>query len=177
MLKKSLRYGCGIAVLSLSFLVAGAFGAVAAEPVLLKESGDWSAYVLSEGGQKICYMVSSPVKMEGKYGSRGNVYVMITHNVTENTRDTFSFISGYTYKDKSSVTASVDGKSFDLFTQADTAWTPDASVDIEIVKSLKKGSKLVIEGASARGNATKDTFSLKGSGEAYKEISKACDLM
>lgn len=176
MLRKSLKLGCGATFLVIYAMIFASAPVAAASPVLLKESGDWSAYVMSEGGQKICYMVSSPVKMEGKYGSRGSVYAMITHNVTENTRDTFSFISGYTYKDKSSVTASVDGKSFDLFTQEDTAWTPDASVDLQIVKSLKKGSKLVVEGTSSKGNATKDTFSLKGSGEAYKEILKACGL-
>lgn len=173
MLEKYLRYGFLIGVVFVS-----SFGAAvqAAEPELIKESGNWSAYTLQEGGQKVCYMVSSPTNAQGKYDSRGEVYALITHRPAQNTRDVFSYISGYTYKAGSGATAAVDGNKFELFTQDDTAWTPDAAADAKLVGAIRKGSKLVIQGSSSRGTLTTDTYSLKGSGGAYAAISKACGV-
>lgn len=148
----------------------------AAEPVLLGEYGNWSAYTLQEGGQKACYMVSAPVNAQGNYSSRGEVYALITHRPAQNTRDVFSYITGYSYKSGSNAKAKVDSKSFDLFTQDDTAWTPDAAADAALVQSIRKGSKLVVQGTSSRGTLTTDTYSLKGSGDAYSAISKACGV-
>jgi hypothetical protein len=91
--------------------------------------------------------------------------------------DVFTFISGYTYKARSTVTLSVDGgKPFILFTKDDSAWAPSGAMDGQITKAIRKGAKMVVKGASSRGTKTIDTFSLKGAGAAYRDIARACDL-
>lgn len=148
--------------------------AQASEPKLLSTHNDWSAYTFEENGSKVCYMASTPRKAEGKYTQRGEIYALITHRPAENTKDVFSYITGYKYKTGSDVSVKVDGKKYTLFTQDDTAWAPDAQSDRDLAKAIQAGSTMIVQGVSGRGTKTKDTFSLKGSTAAYKAISRAC---
>ncbi|MGE4313436.1 MAG: invasion associated locus B family protein [Pseudobdellovibrionaceae bacterium] len=146
------------------------------DPQLLGKHGAWSAYTLEEDGKKVCYMVSRPIKDEGKYAKRGDIFALITHRPAENTRDVFSYMTGYKYKPGSDVTVSIDTTDFSLFTNDETAWAPDPATDTRIAAGIQKGSKMVVKGTSSRGTLTTDTFSLKGSGAAYEAISKACGV-
>lgn len=148
----------------------------AAQPQQIAKSGDWTSYVLLERGNKVCYMVSKPVKAQGKYTNRGEIFALITHRPSENTKDVFSYITGYTYKQGSDATVTIDGKRYVLFTQDDTAWAPDAAADSRLAAAIQKGSSMVVKGTSARGTLTSDTYSLKGSGAAYSAITKECGV-
>lgn len=170
---KKIIFLSSVVILGVSSFVAPS---QAAEPEKISQSSDWTAYVLQEGGGKICYMVSQPTDKKGNYSSRGDIFALITHRPKENTRDVFSYISGYSYKDGSETTVTLDGKKFNLFTQDDTAWAPDAETDSKLAAAIKNGSKMVVQGTSSRGTLTTDTFSLKGATAAYKAINKACGL-
>ena len=146
----------------------------ASGPKKIGDFGDWSAYSFLENGKKVCYMVSSPKTDEGNYTRRGDIYTLVTHRPSENTRNVFSYIGGYPYKADSEVKVRIDGKTYNLFTYEETAWAPDGSTDNSIVQALKKGSKMVVKGTSKRGTLTTDTYSLKGSTSAHDAISKAC---
>lgn len=150
--------------------------AMASEPSLIGEFGQWSAYVFDENGGKVCYMAAKPDKAEGKYSKRGDVVALITHRPAEGTKNVFSYMSGYGYQKGSNVDLAVDGKKFSLFTQNDMAWAADAAADASLTEAIKKGSKMVVEGVSGRGTETKDTFSLSGSTKAYEAITTACGL-
>lgn len=156
-----------------SLLSAPAF---ASEPRLIGTYGDWSSYAFEESGNKVCYMASQPTKAEGNYTKRGDVFALITHRPAEGTKNVFSYITGYSYKSGSDVTVMVDGQRFTLFTQGETAWTPDAETDNRLSEALRKGSKLTVKGTSSRGTLTTDTFSLKGSGAAHDAINRECGV-
>ncbi len=159
---------CSLALISVN--------ANAAQPQQIGKYGDWTSYVLMEGGNKVCYMVSKPTKAQGKYTNRGEIFALITHRPSENTKDVFSYITGYTYKQGSDATITIDGKTYILFTQDDTAWAPDAAADSKLALAIQRGSKMVVKGTSTRGTLTTDTYSLKGSGSAYKAITKECGV-
>ncbi|MFA7276990.1 MAG: invasion associated locus B family protein [Pseudobdellovibrionaceae bacterium] len=162
----------------LSLLLLSPAMAYAASPVPLGQFGKWSAYALDEENDKACYMVSTPLKAEGAYTKRGTVYAIITHRPAENTRDEFSFMAGYPYKEGSVVKMTIDGMAYNLKGGSnEAAFSADATTDQKIAAAVLKGSKLVVEGASARGTRTKDTFSLSGTGDAYKAISTACNVI
>lgn len=150
--------------------------AQAAEPKLIGEHGDWSAYVFMENNNKVCYMVSQPKKTSGNYTKRGEVYALVTHRPAEKSKNVFSYIAGYTYKPGSEVTVSVNNHNFRLFTQDDSAWASDEATDNKITDAIKRGSSLVIKGASSRGTETTDTFGLSGSSSAFKAISSECGV-
>lgn len=138
--------------------------------------GNWTAYVFTEDGKKVCYMASQPTKAEGNYSKRGEVHALVTHRPAEGTKNVFSYITGYAYKPGSDVTVTIDSERFTLFTQDDTAWAPDAATDEKLAQALRKGSRLVVKGTSSRGTQTTDTFGLKGSGAAHDAIAKECGI-
>ncbi len=167
-----------LSLLALTAITTIGFGGVASAqtPNLIGNFGDWAAYSFTENGNKVCYMVSQPKKAEGNYSKRGDVFALITHRPSENTKNVFSYITGYTYKDGSDVTVDVNNQKFTLFTQKDMAWAPDQDSDNKIADAVRKGVNLVVKGTSSRGTLTEDTFSLKGSGGAHDAISKDCGV-
>ncbi|MCB9987885.1 MAG: hypothetical protein H6868_00970 [Rhodospirillales bacterium] len=158
------------------FSLISAGSALASEPRLIGTYGDWSAYVFEENGGKVCYMASQPKKAEGNYTRRDQPYALLTHRPSEGSKDVFSYITGYLYKTGSDATVTIDSKKFTLFTQDDTAWAPDAATDGEIAAAIRKGSKMVVKGTSARGTLTTDTYGLSGSGAAHDAINKECGM-
>ena len=119
-------------------------------------------------------MTSQPIKQQGNYTQRGQVYAMFTHRPGDQKRDTVSCIAGYIYKTGSEVTAKVDGKTFHMFTQGDAAWTPDEDDDRRLASAIQRGRDMIVQGTSSRGTLTTDTYSLKGSSAAYRAITRAC---
>lgn len=156
------------------FSALSAGSAHANEPELIGRHGDWMAYKFMENGSKVCYMASQPTSAKGNYSKRGDVFALVTHRPSENTRNVFSYITGYTYKADSEVTVEIGKETFTLFTDNDRAWTPDDTTDQALSAAMRKGSKMVIKGESSRGTKTTDTFSLKGSGAAHDAITKEC---
>jgi len=158
------------------FFAGVAPSAQASEPRLIGTYGSWSAYVFTEDGKKVCYMASQPTSAEGNYTRRGDIFALVTHRPAEGTKDVFSYITGYTYKPGSDATVKIDGNTFTLFTQDETAWTPDAETDKKLAQAIRAGNSLIVKGTSSRGTLTTDTFSLKGSGAAHDAISQECGI-
>ena len=163
------------ALVVLGLLVIGQ-QAVAAEPRSLGKYSDWEAFVFMEEGNKVCYMASQPKKAEGNYTRRGDIFALITHRPSENTKNVFSYIAGYPYKPGSDATIKVNGSTFNLFTQDETAWAPDTVTDNKLADAVKRGSNMIVKGTSTRGTLTTDTFGLSGSSAAYDAISKECGV-
>lgn len=136
--------------------------------------GAWTAYTYDEEGGKVCYMAATPSESKGDYTKRGTVYAMVTHR--PGASGVFSYMTGYEYAKGAKVTLSIDGAPTVLYGAGEVAWAPNEAADAKLVAALQKGSKMKVEGASARGTATVDTFSLKGSGSAYAAISKECNV-
>ena len=148
----------------------------ASEPRQIGAFGDWSAHTFEDNGHKVCFMSSQPKKDEGKYKKRGEIFAFITHWAGDNAKNVFSVSAGYTYQSGSDVTVKIDDKSFTLFTKGEMAWTKDQDTDNAITEALLKGSKMVIKGKSLRGTPTVDTYSLKGSADAYRAIGAECGM-
>lgn len=143
-------------------------------PTQIGVFGDWKAYSFVDQGSKVCFMSSQPKKQEGKFTKRGEVFFFITHWAGEKTKDVVSVSAGYPYKEGSEASVVIDGKTFSLFTEGETAWAKDSTTDQDIASAVRKGSKLSVKGVSKRGTQTTDTYGLKGSADAYKKISEEC---
>ena len=144
------------------------------EPKLLGTTGDWSAYSFKENGNDVCYILSSPKKAVGNYKKRGEIFALVTHRPAEKSFDVFSVMSGYDYKDDSTVTVTIDKQKFVLFSHNDSAWAPDQATDTRLAAALRKGKSMVVTGTSSKGSSTTDTYGLKGIGPAFDTIDKAC---
>ena len=92
-------------------------------PDVIGTYGNWNALSFTDnGGGKVCFMASLPKQQIGVSGKkRGKVQFFITHWAADKTRNTVSVSAGYAYKSGSKVTVSVDGKSYTLLTDGETA--------------------------------------------------------
>lgn len=166
-----------------AFLTITPAAYAASAPVSLGTYGDWSAAYFLDGEAKVCYMQSKPVEQKGAEGrARGPVFLFVTHWQAEKTKNVVSIAAGYPYKKGSRTTVRVDGQAFQMAAASDhktsqereMAWTEDQTTDDAMTQAMLKGSKVEVEGVSQRGTKTTDIYSLKGSAEAYRAISKEC---
>lgn len=145
-------------------------------PKIIGEYKSWTALKYKEKGKLVCFISSSPTRWSSKPKgvNRGDIYILVTHRPSFGTRDEVSVYVGYPFKKKSEAIASIDGKNFRLFTDEKTAWARDSKTDKKLVKAMRSGNQLVINGISSRGTKTKDIYSLLGFTSAHNVINRTC---
>ena len=86
-----------------------------------------------------------------------------------------SITSGYEYNNQNSINAT-SGKSkykFDI-DQENFAWISENKVEKKMIRTLKKGSRIMITGYNKSGSQTIDHYSLLGFTKAYNSAKKNC---
>ncbi|SVD96237.1 uncharacterized protein METZ01_LOCUS449091 [marine metagenome] len=134
----------------------------------------WIAVSFVEDGQRNCYIASAPTKEKGNYTKRGPAYVQITRRHHSDI-EVVSFQAGYRFKEESEVAVQIDGTSYKLFTDAETAWAYNEEGDRQLIESMRQGTRMLVIGTSWRGTKTTDTYSLIGFTKAHKKILDACN--
>ncbi|GAB3123322.1 invasion associated locus B family protein [Novispirillum itersonii] len=151
----------------------------AADTKTLGSFGPWSAYSFTENGKQVCYMAARPVKAEGNFASRGDIYALITHRPGQKSFNVFSIVAGYAYSTDSEeqVQVSIGKRNFKLFTQGERAWTHDDKTDLALTEAIRKGgAEMVVRGKSVRNAETTDTYALTGAAKALEAIDSACGV-
>ncbi len=150
--------------------------ALAKGPKLIGEYRDWDAYEYVEGGNTVCYVASTPKDSQPRNVRHGDVYAEVAQRPAQSVADEVSVYVGYDYRSDSPVTATIDGQTFELFTQGNAAWADDAEADRALVEAMMKGGSMVVRAISARGTNTTYTYSLLGFTAARAAIRQACDM-
>ncbi|RMF12315.1 MAG: hypothetical protein D6763_00960 [Alphaproteobacteria bacterium] len=136
---------------------------------------DWDAFKeIRANGEVTCYMISVPKNTAPKNVRRGEIYVIITHWPEAQIRSQVNVVVGYPFKEGSTASAIIDGRTHKMFTQGERAWAYDDKQDQEMTEAMKRGARLVVKGTSARGTNTTDTYSLSGFTAAHNAITQAC---
>ncbi|MEO1197762.1 MAG: invasion associated locus B family protein [Pseudomonadota bacterium] len=162
---------CALLGFSLSAAVAPA---VAQTAQALGQFRDWGAYVSGNGGSKMCFILSQPKDMEPKNVQRGDVFFYVTIRPGQGVRSEISIITGYNYRDGSSVTAEIGSDRFTLFTNQDAAWLDNAAEEERLITAMRAGQTMVIRGTSSRGTDTVDQYSLFGVSAALERAGEEC---
>lgn len=135
---------------------------------------DWQAHTYQEDGGTVCNMWSRPIAHEEGGRPRGDIFAFVTHRPKDgNRRDEVSLEMGYPADPKNPVTVKIGSKSWQFFVSDSSAFA-HSSDDAAIVKAMRAGNRMIIEGVSARGTKTKDTYSLSGFTKSLGAINKAC---
>ena len=134
----------------------------------------WSAMSFAEDEKTVCMMWSQPEKAEGKYKKRSEIFVFVTHRPSDKEMNKVSFETGYTFKDPSKVRVTIDGKAYTLYTDGSTAWSYNSKDDSRMVRAMRAGQTMIMEGSSTHSTPTRDTYSLGGFTAAHNAINKAC---
>lgn len=133
---------------------------------------DWRVIKENRGDQELCYMISTAIKSEGNYDSRGEAFFVVTDII--NDADEISVSSGFYYNKNSDVEISFGSKKFYLFPYKGLAFANDKSNDIDIIKEMQKHPDMLISGVSNKGKIANDTYSLIGFSQAYKKMKEIC---
>jgi hypothetical protein len=133
----------------------------------------WSAASFTNGSIRTCYAVSTPAESAPKNVRRGKIYAMVSRRSPEQADDLI-VVSGYPYKDGSPVQVSIGTSKFSLSTGNEFAWMPVGEGVGPLVEAMIGGQQMIVEGVSARGTETTDTYSLLGFTAAYKAMVKRC---
>ena len=162
-------------ILFLFVLIISSVSVASAKTKFIGTHKDWTAYSNKEKNGKTCFIASEPLKSSGKYdkSNRGKTYVFVT-NVKNGSTHEVSVVAGFNYKKNSKVKFIVDKNTTLLFPIEDRAWSESPKVDKILVRKMKKGNKLIIEGTSSPGNLITDHYSLSGFTKALSLIDKNC---
>ena len=135
---------------------------------------DWQAMTVTDESGKVCFAQSSPVLQAPKSNKR-DAKLFVAFRPVEKIINEVSVTGGYEFNNKNSVTAT-SGKNkfkFDIKEQG-FAWIADTKVEANMIKKMKKGSRIMITGYNQKGSQTIDHYSLLGFTKAYNTVKKAC---
>src|SRR5215203_2115193 len=146
------------------------------QPTLLGTYGDWGAYTAAPGGEKVCFALAKPKtsRTEPAGRKRDPAYIFISTRPAENVKNEVSVIIGYPFKPSSDATAEIGTAKFAMYTQNDGAWIKNVAEEARMIEAMRKGSDLTVKGASGRGTASTDQFSLKGLAQALDRADQEC---
>ena len=149
---------------------------LASEKIQIEKFNDWSVLRQETDAGRLCYITSEPIEKKGDYdkNNRGETRVFVTHGPGKAERDVVSIVAGYVFEKQSEVDLYVDGVKQLFFTLQDRAWSFGPDEDKKIIRNMKRGNKLTVEGVSSRGNKTIDIYSLSGFTKAKQMLDKIC---
>jgi invasion protein IalB len=145
----------------------------AEEVALLEKYKDWSAYA-SKASPKVCFAVSQPKDSKPSNVRRGPIYVYISHYPADKVTGEVSVKMGYPFAAGAKVTVTVGTDKFELFTKEEGAFVEKTEDEAKLVDAMKAGSSMRVQGRSARGTDTSDSYSLSGISDALDRIAKEC---
>src|SRR6266704_26208 len=105
---------------------------------------------------------------------RDPVFFFVASRPAENVRNEVSVIIGYAFKPATDATIEIGPAKFALYTQSDGAWIKNAAEEARLVDTMRKGTDLVVSGASSRGTESVDRYSLKGLSQALDRTAQEC---
>ena len=135
---------------------------------------DWESFILAQDGIKVCFAQSIPVVRAPKKLKRDPSRLFVSFRPTENIKNEVSVTNGYEFKLKAPVAAKSGKKTYDLFSKGRFAWVVENGDEIKLISTMKKASRLMIIGNSAKGEQTTDHYSMMGFTKAYKAAKKSC---
>lgn len=141
---------------------------------------DWSVFEAAGDANKVCWIVSQPVKSTALRGGqqvqvrRGDIFLMVAVRPGDGVKNEVSFIAGYPFRPGSNVEAKVGSTTLTMFTDGENAWLKSPDEDAKAVGAFKSGSEVEVRGTSSRGTTTVDTFSLLGFTAALDAAQSRC---
>ena len=156
------------------FLITSAYEARAEEIKKIGKFKNWETLIITKESGKVCFAQSIPFLQSPKKNPRDS-RLFVSFRPNEKITDEISITAGYIFNNKNSITAK-SGKNkykFDII-QEGFAWMADNKKEKKMIKTMKKGSIIMITGYNQNGSQTIDHYSLLGFTKAYKAAKKSC---
>ena len=150
------------------------YQATAEEVKKIGKFKDWETMVIKNDSELVCFAQSKPVLQSPKKNPR-EARLFVTFRPNKKILDEISITAGYEFNNKNSIIAR-SGKykyKFDI-SQEKFAWMADTKIEKKMIKTMKKGSRMMITGYNQEGSQTIDHYSLLGFTKAYGAAKKNC---
>ena len=135
---------------------------------------DWETVLLIDGTEKVCFAQSKPVLQSPK-GVTREARLFVTFRPNDKITDEISTTSGYEYNTQNTIRAKSGKKKYKFdIAQEGFAWIADNKVEKRMIKTMKKGSRIMVTGYNQSGSQTIDHYSLMGFTKAYTTAKKSC---
>ena len=135
---------------------------------------DWETIVIKSDSDLVCFAQTKPILQSPKNNPR-EARLFVTFRLNKKITNEISITAGYEFNNKNSIVAK-SGKQkyqFDI-SQDNFAWITDNKQENKMIKTMKKGSRIMITGYNQKGSQTIDHYSLLGFTKAYKATKANC---
>ena len=162
-----------ISVLLTLFTFLFSSNAFSDQPKSIGKYKSWEAFTYNGSNGKICFAQTIPLNRAPKNLKRDPSRLFVTFRKNEKIKNELSVTSGHMYK-KSSVMAKSGKNEFLFFSQGNFAWLIDGEEEFNLIKTMKRASKLSVTARTSTGTETKDMYSMMGFTNAYNTARKSC---
>ena len=135
---------------------------------------DWETLVLNKDNEKTCFAQTKPVLQAPKSDKR-EARLFVSFRPNDKILNEISTTSGYEFNSQNSILATSGKKKYKFDIAQDTfAWISSNNVEKKMIKTMKKGSRIMITAYNKSGSQTIDHYSLLGFTKAYNSAKKSC---
>ena len=147
---------------------------VAEEVKKIGKFKDWETMVIKKESTLVCFAQTKPVLQSPKNNPR-EARLFVTFRPNDKIFDEISITAGYEFNNKNSIIAKSGKKKYKFdITQENFAWMADNKKEKKMIKTMKKGSRIMVTGYNQKGSQTIDHYSLLGFTKAYSTAKKNC---
>ena len=138
------------------------------------KSKDWETLVLIKDDGLTCFAQTKPLLQSPKADKR-EARLFVSFRPGDKVADEISTTSGYEFNSQNSILAKSGKKKYKFdIVQDSFAWISSNKVEKKMIKTMKKGSRIMITAYNKSGSQTIDHYSLLGFTKAYNIAKKSC---
>ena len=135
---------------------------------------DWEALVLIKGNELTCFAQTKPVLQSPKANKR-EARLFVSFRPNDKVADEISITSGYEFNSQNSILATSGKKKYKFDIAKDGfAWVSSNKIEKKMIKTMKKGSRIMVTAYNKSGSQTIDHYSLLGFTKTYNIAKKSC---
>ena len=135
---------------------------------------DWETLVLIKDSGLTCFVQTKPVLQSPKTNKR-EARLFVSFRPSDKVTDEISTTSGYEFNIQNKILATSGKRKYVFDIAKDSfAWISSNKVEKKMIKTMKKGSRIMVTGYNKSGSQTIDHYSLLGFTKAYNASRKAC---
>ena len=166
-ISKKIIFFLGIFIFSINYVSAE-------ELKKIGKSKDWETLVLIKDDGLTCFAQTKPLLQSPKADKR-EARLFVSFRPSDKVADEISTTSCYEFNSQNSILAKSGKKKYKFdIVQDSFAWISSNKVEKKMIKTMKKGSRIMITAYNKSGSQTIDHYSLLGFTKAYNIAKKSC---
>ena len=166
-ISKKIIFFLGIFIFSINYVSAE-------ELKKIGKSKDWETLVLIKDDGLTCFAQTKPLLQSPKADKR-EARLFVSFRPSDKVADEISTTSGYEFNSQNSILAKSGKKKYKFdIVQDSFAWISSNKIEKKMIKTMKKGSRIMITAYNKSGSQTIDHYSLLGFTKAYNIAKKSC---